>query len=62
MKLEIEPRAGASPDEATRDAALLARRIKGLIGINVEIALCAPGAVARSQGKAQRVMDLRPRG
>jgi phenylacetate-CoA ligase len=61
VKLEVEPRRGASADEAKRDAALLAGRIKGLIGISVEIALCAEGGIARSQGKAQRVVDLRAR-
>jgi phenylacetate-CoA ligase len=62
VKLEVEPRAGASRDEAARDAALLGERIKGQIGISVEIALCTEGGIARSQGKAQRVVDLRPRG
>src|SRR5205085_7827940 len=59
VKLEIEPRADAVPDEVARDAILLAERIKGLIGISVEIALCAEGGIARSTGKAQRVVDLR---
>jgi phenylacetate-CoA ligase len=61
VKLEVEPRTGATPEEAARDAALLGERIKGLIGISVEIALHDPGGMARSQGKAQRVRDLRPR-
>ena len=61
VKLEIEPRAGAAPDEVARDAALLGERIKGVIGISVRIVLCEPGGIARSQGKAQRVADLRPR-
>jgi phenylacetate-CoA ligase len=62
VKLEIEPRADAAPDEAARDAALLGERIKGLIGISVEIIVRAPGDIARSAGKAQRVVDLRSRG
>ncbi len=62
VKLEIEPRVDASADEAARDAAWLAERIKGVIGISVGIVLCNPGGIARSQGKAQRVVDLRPRG
>ena len=61
VTLAIEPRAGATADEAARDAALLGERIKGLIGISVGIVLCEPGGIARSQGKAQRVVDLRPR-
>jgi phenylacetate-CoA ligase len=62
VKLEVEPRTGAMPEEAARDAALLAERIKGLIGISVDIALCPEGGIGRSAGKAQRVVDLRPRG
>ncbi len=62
VKLAVEPRADATPDEALRDAQALVERIKGLIGISVNVALCEPGEIARSQGKAQRVVDLRPRG
>ena len=62
VKLEVEPRAGAAPAEVARDAALLGKHIKGLIGISVEIVVCGEGGIARSQGKAQRVTDLRPRG
>jgi phenylacetate-CoA ligase len=62
VRLEIETRFDAAQAEAARDAALLGERIKGLIGISVEIALRETGGIARSQGKAQRVVDLRPRG
>jgi phenylacetate-CoA ligase len=62
VRLEIETRPGATPDEAARDAALLGERFKGLIGISVEIELCREGVIARSAGKAQRVVDRRPRG
>ena len=59
VKLEVEPRAGATADEVARDTRLLAERIKNLIGISVGIALCGEGQIARSAGKAQRVSDLR---
>ena len=59
VKLEVEPRAGATADEVAHDTALLAERIKNLIGISVGIALCGEGQIARSAGKAQRVSDLR---
>jgi phenylacetate-CoA ligase len=61
VRLEIEPRTGATPEDAKRDAALLSERVKGLIGISVEIAVRGEGEIGRSQGKAQRVLDLRPR-
>jgi phenylacetate-CoA ligase len=41
-----------------RDAA---HHIKSMIGITAEVAVQAPGAVPRSQGKAVRVRDLRPK-
>jgi phenylacetate-CoA ligase len=61
VTLEIEPRSGAAPDEAARDAAILAGKIKTLIGISVGIDLRREGEIERSAGKAQRVVDLRPR-
>ncbi|MEQ8297057.1 MAG: phenylacetate--CoA ligase PaaK [Nitratireductor sp.] len=42
-------------------AAELARRIKQVIGITVRINVSEPGGVARSQGKAQRIVDNRPK-
>ena len=39
----------------------LARRIKDTIGLTVRIDIGAPGSVERSQGKARRVMDNRPK-
>ncbi|WP_025769901.1 AMP-binding protein [Thioalkalivibrio sp. HK1] len=47
----------ASP--ASDPATILKRRIKEMIGINVEIRLGEVGSVPRSQGKAVRVVDLR---
>jgi phenylacetate-CoA ligase len=61
VKLEVEPRPGATADEVARDTALLAERIKNLIGISVGVVTCGEGGIARSAGKAQRIADLRPR-
>ncbi|HRI18010.1 MAG TPA: hypothetical protein PL196_05765 [Burkholderiaceae bacterium] len=36
--------------------------MKSLIGVTAEILVKQPGEVPRSQGKAVRVRDLRPRG
>ncbi|MEP4103676.1 MAG: hypothetical protein ABJM05_04985, partial [Nitratireductor sp.] len=38
-----------------------ARRIKQVTGITVRINVTEPGGVARSQGKAQRIVDNRPK-
>ena len=35
--------------------------VKGLIGITAKITVADPGAVERSQGKARRVIDKRPK-
>jgi phenylacetate-CoA ligase len=62
MAVKVEARADAA-DAATRAAAAasLAHRIKALIGISVEVAAEAPGAIERSIGKAKRIVDLRPK-
>ncbi|MEQ1811304.1 MAG: phenylacetate--CoA ligase PaaK [Terricaulis sp.] len=39
----------------------LARRIKGVIGVTARVEVVGPGAIERSQGKARRVYDTRPR-
>ncbi|QJF49851.1 phenylacetate--CoA ligase PaaK [Roseobacter ponti] len=55
----------ATPAEATSDAkkasgAALVSRIKEDIGISVNVDVSEPGGVARSQGKAVRIIDRRP--
>ena len=51
------------PDCATADCEAIARQtrghIKSLIGISCAVHVGPPGSVPRSQGKAQRVIDLR---
>ncbi|TCO72327.1 phenylacetate--CoA ligase PaaK [Rhodovulum euryhalinum] len=53
-----------STDELSRAAAarMLHKRIKDVIGVSTEIDVKGPGEVARSQGKAQRIVDNRPAG
>ncbi len=50
-------------DDATRAAmgAALAQAIKDGIGITAQVDIRAPGGVERSQGKARRVVDNRPK-
>jgi phenylacetate-CoA ligase len=59
MQVRVERRDEASTDEVDRDAAQLKARSKQLIGIQVDVEVCAPGELARSTGKAQRVVDRR---
>ena len=52
-----------STDEASKTAAarMLHKRIKDVVGISTEIDIKDPGEVERSQGKAKRVVDNRPK-
>lgn len=60
MRIFVEAELG-SQDKQSRAAAagMLAKRIKNIIGISTEIITGDPGSVARSQGKAVRVIDTR---
>lgn len=52
-----------STDEASKTAAarMLYKRIKDVVGVSTEIDVRDPGEVDRSQGKAKRVVDNRPK-
>ncbi|GAB1364918.1 phenylacetate--CoA ligase [Rhodobacter sp.] len=59
--------AEAKPSHATEEARAasardLAHRMKSLIGVSAEVRVMAPGSVPRSEGKARRILDLRPKG
>jgi len=58
--VESDPKAA---DEASRAAAerMLVKRIKDMVGVSCEIIIGDPGSVPRSQGKAVRVVDSRPK-
>ncbi|MTH98249.1 phenylacetate--CoA ligase PaaK [Roseibium sp. RKSG952] len=51
----------AAADQRTASAAELGHHIKSVIGITALIDVTAPGGVARSEGKAKRVVDNRPK-
>ncbi|MEM9197503.1 MAG: phenylacetate--CoA ligase PaaK [Pseudomonadota bacterium] len=55
---EIQPQAADAREIA---ATQLAQRIKDVIGVSAEIVLADPGGVERSEGKARRVIDNRPK-
>jgi len=62
MTVVVEARPHAA-EEAEREMAAqeLTHHIKSVIGVTVGVRLVDPGAVERSQGKAKRVVDLRPK-
>jgi len=62
LRIEVEAEPGVAPDlfdELARDAV---HQVKSLVGVTAEVVVHAPGDVPRSQGKAVRVRDLRPKG
>ena len=60
IEVEATPDAPASsyPEIAHR----VAHHVKSLVGITTDVVIKAPGEIPRSQGKAVRVRDLRPKG
>ncbi|MGE4326432.1 MAG: phenylacetate--CoA ligase PaaK [Pseudodonghicola sp.] len=62
MRVFVEASAD-STDEMSKTAAarMLYKRIKDVVGISTEIDVLDPGEVERSQGKAVRVVDNRPK-
>lgn len=59
--------AEAKPSHATEEARAasardLAHRVKSRIGVSAEVRVLPPGGVPRSEGKAKRILDQRPKG
>ncbi len=62
MTVVVEARpAAASKAEREAEALALAHQVKSVVGVTVAVRVVDPGAVERSQGKAKRVVDLRPK-
>ncbi len=60
LKVHCEANPNAASDDARgATAKALQKRIKDFVGISVAAAVHAPGGVARSEGKARRVVDNR---
>jgi len=58
VRVEARPDAG-SHEQRDRAGQELGRLVKENVGLSVEVDVVEPGAIERSQGKAQRVLDLR---
>ena len=52
----------ANPEAKTVAKAMLSKYIKDMVGVSTEVVVGDPGAVARSMGKAVRVIDNRVKG
>ena len=53
--------AAADPEARAASAAELSHHVKGIVGVTARITVADPGGIERSQGKARRVVDKRPR-
>jgi phenylacetate-CoA ligase len=62
MTVEVEVRHGVPADAFEAIARDVAHRIKSLIGVTTDVVVKKPEEIPRSQGKAVRVRDLRPKG
>jgi len=61
VMVEVEPKATGEASKAAAER-MLAKRIKDMVGVSTEVIVGDPGTVARSQGKAVRVIDNRTKG
>ncbi|MGL5117382.1 MAG: phenylacetate--CoA ligase PaaK [Beijerinckiaceae bacterium] len=61
MEVRVEARVQAT-ESAEADGRVLAYRIKETIGISASVRVLPPEGIERSQGKARRIVDLRPKG
>jgi phenylacetate-CoA ligase len=63
MTVHVEATITHGADDARKVAGhALRERIKDVVGVTVRVNVTAPETVARSQGKAQRIVDNRPKG
>jgi phenylacetate-CoA ligase len=62
VSIEAEAQAGVPESEYARIGKQIAHHIKSMIGISTAVSVKKPGEIPRSQGKAVRVRDLRPKG
>ena len=61
MTVVVEGRPGVSDAECAAGAAALMARVKDIVGVSVAVDLKPSGSLDRSQGKAKRVIDRRPK-
>lgn len=63
LLVQVEATEDHASDEARKQAAAdLSAKVKRNVGVSVKIDVAEPGAVERSQGKAVRIIDNRPKG
>lgn len=60
LTVHVECRTGATPQMRADAAETLTRQIKSHIGVSVTVNVVEPNSMARSEGKARRLIDNRP--
>jgi len=61
VSVEVEALPGVAAETYETVARDVAHHIKSMVGITTDVCVKAPGVIPRSQGKAVRVRDLRPK-
>jgi phenylacetate-CoA ligase len=61
LGVNVESNTALSDDTRIDSERLLSETIKNVIGVSAQVQVQAPGSVERSQGKARRVIDNRPK-
>jgi phenylacetate-CoA ligase len=61
VTIEVETHVGVASESHPLIAREVAHYIKSIVGISTQVVIKLPGEIARSQGKAVRVRDLRPK-
>jgi phenylacetate-CoA ligase len=61
VTIEVEADPGAEPAAYPQIGRSIAHHVKSLVGITTDVVVRRPGEIPRSQGKAVRVRDLRPK-
>ena len=59
VRVHVEGRPDAEPDQVTDATHTLAECVRDVIGLSIHVVAGAPGTIERSEGKATRVRDLR---
>jgi phenylacetate-CoA ligase len=59
VRVERAPAAESLEEAASHE---LQHHIKSVIGVSAHVAVCEPNSLPRSEGKAKRVIDKRPKG
>ena len=62
VTIEVEVQVGVAVEAFPAIAGDIAHYVKSMVGISTQVSIKLPGEIPRSQGKAVRVRDLRPKG